>query len=228
MPSLSNSLPSTSRGRRMPSRRAAMVAGGLALLAAGALALEPLAQARIENRLSDRIGPIASLSIAGSPLGLLQGRPDEVAVHFRSADLAGGASGDRDLDRIARLDLRADALQTERLRFEAAHITKRDDAIHARLRVPPQEVSLGGASLPVTPQADDGELFLALGSSPGATRLHVFSDGGRLRVGVDGTGPFGDVSRPVASASGLAIDALRAEERDGEVVIALDAQLTDA
>jgi hypothetical protein len=186
----------------------------LALLATAALAVKPLARARLEHRLDQRIGPVASLSIGGSPLQLLRGRAEEIDVRFRSAQLGGGGKGlgGGVLERVDDLDLRADALEAKGVRMESAHVTKHQEAVRARATLPAQDVTFGSRTLAVTPESEGGELILRVGEK---RRVRVFAEAGTLRVGLAGGGLLGGLSRPVP-IDGLAVDSVGASD-DGVV-----------
>lgn len=186
-----------------------LAVGVLVLAAAALFAIRPLAEWRLEQRLSKRVGTIRSLSISGSPIALLRGRADRVSVELGTAELQGGAgAGMGEIGRIGELDLRADALDAKGARFDRVHITKRGDALRGVAEFPAQSITFAGNTLQVTPTAEDGELVLTL---DGGRRLRVFAQDGNLNVGLAGDGLFGGLSQPVP-VDGLWIDGLRAGE----------------
>lgn len=187
--------------------------GGLALLVAAPFAVRPLAEWRLEQRLSARFGDVRALSVEGSPLALVRGRADRVAVELGRAQLDGGAGGGVGaFARVDRLDLRADAIDARGARFEQVHVTKDDDVLHAAGALPAQTLRFAGRMLDVTPEAEDGELILAL---DGGRRLRVFAQDGRLNVGLAGGGLLGGLAQPVP-VDGLWVDGLQASA-DGRV-----------
>ncbi|WP_210491357.1 hypothetical protein [Patulibacter sp. SYSU D01012] len=224
------------RPRRPTRRRALAYAGALLVLAllVVAVGLKPAATAVVRSRLANRVGPVASLRIDGSPLDLLRRSPDAVAVHFAEATIGGddgeGVGAGDALRSVPRLDLRADALDTGQFRFDDVAATVEHGTLHATAAVGEQSLAIRGQELPVTPRAVDGHLQLEIALGPISLPLAVEVQDGRPRVVVAGDGPLAGRELPMGAGGGLdgggggavRLSRLGATERDGRVVLTVD------